>query len=875
MMDTWESPGTLTPEKRRQGESLQQVCVVIPVRNRSGSRLRNALASIRWQRAGTPCEILVVSHGSTDEINQELEANCCEYGAQLITFGRPKEPWCKPLALNVGIRRSSEDLPWVMTMDADMILAENFLEVVLGVLQQDPQSLVLCRSRDLRRGQQLPGETQGVHTGFERLRRRTRLRRRSGTGGIQAAAREFFFKVQGYDEDLVWWGAEDGDMVRRARLAGLEVHWVEAQTAMIHQWHPKRQAVLGSRAARVEANGAWRRNHQLAQERREIMVRNPTGWGESVCGPEYTTTVAPAPVKPMRLAVFGTATEDYVPYMVTSLRSVRRANEGRPFDYFILGRGFNPSTRELLARHDISYVELDLNDVFKRLATEHYPSECFWIFKGPEIFHERGYTHTLALDGDIYCNRWLDLDWLPQLEHIAGGCRGTSVGRFLRRQLPALRRIFGLTRAGEARSAPSSGVLFWNNAAMASVRFFERVVDVYSRSEAAGIPRRGDHSTLALVLAVDPCISMRILDDTWNAYRGMRRSFAIGRPQYNMHRAEWVDSAYIVHHAYIKPWDLTSACPNRTTEHFVTLWRELHTGTMMEPQTSCETWSVPIYWYRGKRPNFGDEITPWLVRKVAGLSETVHLPPPPHHPRKLSQPVLISVGSVMRLSCDNAVVWGSGIRNIDQPVKQARRFCAVRGPLTRQRLLALGYECPEVYGDPALLMPRWLQPGDKKRYALGVIPHVTGWKALSRHYGDHDSVLVIDLATGDVEKVVAQILSCERTVSCALHGLVISVAYGVPTRWLHSKAVFGDGTKFYDFFASLEPEVARRLDRERMCLPEDDKALERFRPLNVAEGLPNVEEAVEQTFRFEMTLDLDVLLAACPIGPGGWKVGLP
>ena len=265
MTITGTPPENSIPEKQRHHESQQPVCIVIPVRNRSGSRLRNALASIRWQCGGVPLEVLVVSHGSTDEKNLEIEANCREYGARFITFGRPEEPWCKPLALNIGIRLSSEELPWVMTMDADMILAENFLAVVLGALQQQPCRLVLCRSRDLRSDQILPDEPQEVYADFERLRRRTRLRRRSGTGGIQAATREFFFKVQGYDEDLVWWGAEDGDMVRRARLAGLEVHWIETQTAMVHQWHPKRYAVLGSRATRLEAMAAWKRNHQLVR----------------------------------------------------------------------------------------------------------------------------------------------------------------------------------------------------------------------------------------------------------------------------------------------------------------------------------------------------------------------------------------------------------------------------------------------------------------------------------------------------------------------------------------------------------------------------------------------------------------------------------
>ncbi|HDQ73764.1 MAG TPA: methyltransferase domain-containing protein [Chloroflexi bacterium] len=78
--------------------------VIIPVRDRGGQRLGNALHSLAWQRVSRPAQVFVVSHGSRPEIDRKLAALCAEAGATLIAVGDPGQPWNKPLALNTGIR---------------------------------------------------------------------------------------------------------------------------------------------------------------------------------------------------------------------------------------------------------------------------------------------------------------------------------------------------------------------------------------------------------------------------------------------------------------------------------------------------------------------------------------------------------------------------------------------------------------------------------------------------------------------------------------------------------------------------------------------------------------------------------------------------
>jgi glycosyltransferase involved in cell wall biosynthesis len=272
-------PAVVAQPIERQQNQVAPIAVVIPVRNRAGQRLRNTLAGLHWQGVGVPAQILVVSHGSRPEIDRELQTICAEARATLIPIGAPSQPWNKPLALNTGIRASDPDLPFVMTMDADMILAPNFLEVVLRRLEQQPPALALCRISDLPQDAHLPTDPADLQRAFAHLRQRTRLRRQTGSGGIQAAARSFFFEIRGYDEDLLWWGAMDGDMLIRARAMKLEHAWLEDQTAMLHQWHPRKHAVLTDPREIAQARRHWQVNHDLIRRRARQPVRNAERWG--------------------------------------------------------------------------------------------------------------------------------------------------------------------------------------------------------------------------------------------------------------------------------------------------------------------------------------------------------------------------------------------------------------------------------------------------------------------------------------------------------------------------------------------------------------------------------------------------------------------
>jgi len=271
-----ERPGS-TPIAPQSGTAAP-IQVIIPVRDRSADRLRATLASLRWQQR-PPARTLIVSHGSSAQTDAALETLCREQAIAFERIARPSDPWCKPAALNHGIRQTPADVPYIMTLDADMILQPNFLAVITTQLEGAPSrgAMVLCRSHDLPRSVRVPLHSRALRDSFDRLRRASRLRGRHGCGGIQAAPRSFFFAVRGYDEAFTWWGEEDPDMVARAKGFGLRIVWVEERTAMLHQWHPHATIVSDPGHRRVVAQ-ALERNRALRKAREGLIVRDNPGW---------------------------------------------------------------------------------------------------------------------------------------------------------------------------------------------------------------------------------------------------------------------------------------------------------------------------------------------------------------------------------------------------------------------------------------------------------------------------------------------------------------------------------------------------------------------------------------------------------------------
>jgi len=220
---------------------------------------------------------------------------------------------------------------------------------------------------------------------------------------------------------------------------------------------------------------------------------------------------------------------------------------------------------------------------------------------------------------------------------------------------------------------------------------------------------------------------------------------------------------------------------------------------------------IRLFWWNEiklmKKPkeNYGDVMGAYLVKKIS-KKDVVWINPNKRYFKNLWQPIYATIGSILGQVNKNCIVWGSGVIQDNQIVKEAK-FIAVRGPETRRVLINQGYEVPEVYGDPALFMPNYYNPKIEKKYTLGIIPHYVDYKSVKDRFNHLKDVVVIDLMTNDVEKTTNEILACRHIVSSSLHGIIVPHAYQIPTLWIKfSDKLFGDDIKFKDYFKSVSIE---------------------------------------------------------------------
>lgn len=208
--------------------------------------------------------------------------------------------------------------------------------------------------------------------------------------------------------------------------------------------------------------------------------------------------------------------------------------------------------------------------------------------------------------------------------------------------------------------------------------------------------------------------------------------------------------------------------------------------------------------------NFGDALNLPLLRKM-GLANPRHTGKP-LSPRNPFKPIIIGIGSILesakfieRPDGRNVYVWGTGTKGKLKNAYHLRRakFCCVRGPLTRNVLLNHGIKnVPEVYGDPALLVPLlWNSKKQVSEEKSLIIPHYKDLE-IAKYIINKDNKNVYNWEilniSDSIEEVITKISKSTSVLSSSLHGLIMADAFGIPNAWLNFGDNIGGGSFKYN-----------------------------------------------------------------------------
>lgn len=204
---------------------------------------------------------------------------------------------------------------------------------------------------------------------------------------------------------------------------------------------------------------------------------------------------------------------------------------------------------------------------------------------------------------------------------------------------------------------------------------------------------------------------------------------------------------------------------------------------------------VRVYYWKA-RPNFGDRLTPLLLKRFTRLdSEWADIP----------DSELIIIGSVLdKIPREWAgTIVGAGKLHSGSVIELPNaNILALRGPLS-----ARGIRGNFAIGDAGLLADELVEMPEKE-YDLGIVPHWSdNMLAVDPRFTKYNPK-IINVADDPLE-VIRDIGRCKKIVSSSLHGIILADAFNIPRRieiapWMISRPKQEGGIfKWQDYSASL------------------------------------------------------------------------
>ncbi len=238
---------------------------------------------------------------------------------------------------------------------------------------------------------------------------------------------------------------------------------------------------------------------------------------------------------------------------------------------------------------------------------------------------------------------------------------------------------------------------------------------------------------------------------------------------------------------------------------------------------------INLFWFSKQNlqkinvKNFGDDLNPLLIKKITGKDVVWRNPKAQNIFQLYYSQINFAIGSILHFATNNCNIWGSGLidSNSEFPIKA--NYVAIRGPQTYRILKNAGCKVNDIFGDPAILLPRFFELTPQKKYALGIIPHYTEIdNIIASNKFNSDEIKLINLQNDCIE-IIKDIASCQMILSSSLHGIIVAMSYGIPVlRITISDNIYGDGIKYNDFYESIgiKEHTNYKIDMEGTSIKE-------------------------------------------------------
>lgn len=219
--------------------------------------------------------------------------------------------------------------------------------------------------------------------------------------------------------------------------------------------------------------------------------------------------------------------------------------------------------------------------------------------------------------------------------------------------------------------------------------------------------------------------------------------------------------------------------------------------------------------YRGFKivhQNWGDDLNKYFISNI--IKERIVFVPFEKLLRSKRSTHYELIGSIIGFyDLNDKIIWGSGIMKPEDKIRGIpKKVISVRGPKTREILLDNGIECPERYGDPALILPLFYDKKVKRDNCIAIIPNmgtnIKNVKKWIKNSGFNEKVKIIDMRKYKKwTDIIDEIRSSKYVISESLHGLIVAETYNIPNIWVefmqHGKYW---NFKFQDYYLSIGKE---------------------------------------------------------------------